>query len=640
MPNLPLTADGNKAALLAVDLFTGYIQICPIKDKKTKTLIEALEKTIFQPFGIPKLIRSDEETGFFRSEDFYKYLKPLGVKYLPTSVGAPWANSTAERSIRTIKEAARNFLLQEKVDDSWDKFAHFFTAAHNQSTSIYGFAPEELMFGYTKPNAHDLLQFWPGVKSHSEYVEKIFPLAESNRKLSRARSVKKSQENRSYKNAMRTVKQFRLGQVVAHRQLQYGTGTASKMQPQHTGPYVINAITPDGCSALIEHLYTGDVKKAHFTNMQILNFHPSAGNRVDQNFDDNLMEMLAGKQTLRSCTRRLLPNVGRNQESPPVHRHSVTSDEPHFPEDLMTVEIPDPVETQTQDFGTLRDEDSDIERHLRHSESSHSRRSSSSWDTDPSIFHRKRKNPWTDTEESDEEERHTDRRHSRHRRDDRDHRPRRSSHYHSADEDEEERHRSRRHRPHYESDAEEHRARRRSSHRSDSPASRHSDRHHSFHEEEGFFEHDASLEWDHEDPPQPQVDFEMNRSVWDDEDEPMELAEPAVEAREVEEDTQSVNDAEEVLESPSQSQTVDSDFDDMEEVPLTPPPVQIDDAESDNDVEEVQESQPSSNEETTVVSTEFWHDPDEEEETIVVPVVFETEEEDDSGILTMYMTEF
>ena len=42
MPNMPQTERGNKAALLAVDLFSGYIQVCPLKDKKVETLISAI----------------------------------------------------------------------------------------------------------------------------------------------------------------------------------------------------------------------------------------------------------------------------------------------------------------------------------------------------------------------------------------------------------------------------------------------------------------------------------------------------------------------------------------------------------------------------------------------------------------------
>jgi hypothetical protein len=61
----------------------------------------------------------------YRSREFYDFLRPLGTKFLPTSVGAPWTNSNAERSIKTIKQAMRNYSLQEKVEYKWDEYAIF-----------------------------------------------------------------------------------------------------------------------------------------------------------------------------------------------------------------------------------------------------------------------------------------------------------------------------------------------------------------------------------------------------------------------------------------------------------------------------------------------------------------------------------
>ena len=353
IPNLPLSEDGYKAALLAVDLFTGYVQLCPIKDRTTKTLINAIQRTIINPFGIPKFLRTDEEPGLFRSQEFYDFLKPLGTKFMPTSVGAPWANSNAERSIRTIKEAMRKFFLQEKVEEKWDQYAHFFTNAHNRSTGIYGFAPEELMFAYQMPNQNDLLQFWPGTRSHSDYMEKIIPLAEKNRQLASDRGEKKREKDRSYKNIHRVSKEFKLGQIVAHRQLQLATGVAMGMKPKHIGPYIITEINPDGCSATIEHLYNGHVMQAHFTNLQVVSFHAGVGNRVDRNFDDRLIDMLSKKSTLLSKSKREL-DISTDFESTPNTEYATQEDETEI-ENFRDIDSHENKRLQQPDFGRLKD---------------------------------------------------------------------------------------------------------------------------------------------------------------------------------------------------------------------------------------------------------------------------------------------
>ena len=46
-----------------MDLFSGYIQLCPFKDKTADSLIEAIENTIVRAFGPLKFLRSDQETG-------------------------------------------------------------------------------------------------------------------------------------------------------------------------------------------------------------------------------------------------------------------------------------------------------------------------------------------------------------------------------------------------------------------------------------------------------------------------------------------------------------------------------------------------------------------------------------------------
>jgi hypothetical protein len=108
------TEYGNRAALLVVDLFWGYKQVCPLKDKTTNPVIAATDATIIRPFRLPKFLRSDQQTGLASTTKFFKCLKPMGTKYFPTSVGSPWGNGHAERSIRTTKEATRHFFIQEK----------------------------------------------------------------------------------------------------------------------------------------------------------------------------------------------------------------------------------------------------------------------------------------------------------------------------------------------------------------------------------------------------------------------------------------------------------------------------------------------------------------------------------------------
>ena len=195
--------------------------------------------------------------------------------------------------------------MQENLIDQWDTCDEFFTNAHNSSTSVYGYSPEELMFATKIPNGNDIIKFWPNFDSHSEYIEKMFPLAEKNRTLAQERAENKKEKSRSFKNQSRIVKKFELGQIVAHRQLQLATGPNMSMKPKFDGPYIIIAFDEDKCSATLEHMDTGFQMRAHFTNMTPINFHPSA-NRLSTNFDDNTFPFLRDKYTLQSKSVRNL----------------------------------------------------------------------------------------------------------------------------------------------------------------------------------------------------------------------------------------------------------------------------------------------------------------------------------------------
>ena len=71
MPSMPPTTSGHTGALPAIDLFTGQIQIHPIKPRKVEDLIKAIEATIIRPFGIPKFLRSDIKVSILRSPELY-----------------------------------------------------------------------------------------------------------------------------------------------------------------------------------------------------------------------------------------------------------------------------------------------------------------------------------------------------------------------------------------------------------------------------------------------------------------------------------------------------------------------------------------------------------------------------------------
>jgi hypothetical protein len=97
---MTITPKGHSAIFLAVNMFTGYVQLKPLKSRKTDELVEAVKPTIILPFGIPKFFRCNNEFAMANSTDFHKFMEPLGVQFLPCSTTSPWSNRAAEQAVQ------------------------------------------------------------------------------------------------------------------------------------------------------------------------------------------------------------------------------------------------------------------------------------------------------------------------------------------------------------------------------------------------------------------------------------------------------------------------------------------------------------------------------------------------------------
>ena len=69
-----------------------------------------------------------------------------------------------------------------------------------------------------------MIEFWPHFSSHSDYVEKIVPIAQELREKARTKASNQMKNVLTYRNQDRKLKTFKEGQVVLHRQLQVSTG--------------------------------------------------------------------------------------------------------------------------------------------------------------------------------------------------------------------------------------------------------------------------------------------------------------------------------------------------------------------------------------------------------------------------------
>jgi len=275
LPSMPTTRSGNKKALIAVDYYTGYVQCIALPDKQALALVDTIEKHIIAPFGPPRIIRSDEETALYDSTEFHAFCQKYGIQLMATASQAPWSNGLAETCIRSIKKALKTILQQENQLDRWDELLIPVVSAHNSSINVYGYSPEEMMFGYKKATRSDILEFWPNVPSQQEYLDTIEPKVTAMRQEMRRIINRQARNQRTYRNKTRVSKEFKPGDIVLHRQLQVATGTGSSLHPRFTGPYIVERVNNDNSTAILEHQKSNRQIKAHFSNMQRLEFNPT-----------------------------------------------------------------------------------------------------------------------------------------------------------------------------------------------------------------------------------------------------------------------------------------------------------------------------------------------------------------------------
>lgn len=146
---LPITARGNKVALIFVDSFTKFIVPVALPDATADRTARAILDRVVGTFGMPQSLLSDRGAQF-RSEMVQTLTKQLGIRQLFTTVGHPQTDGQAENAVKVVKTMLRKFC--ERHHDDWDLFLPMLAAAHNSVVhSSTGETPFFANFGRDMP---------------------------------------------------------------------------------------------------------------------------------------------------------------------------------------------------------------------------------------------------------------------------------------------------------------------------------------------------------------------------------------------------------------------------------------------------------------------------------------------------------
>lgn len=214
---MDLKVIGGVNILHMIDHTTRYSAACVIPNKKKETIVQGVLEYWVRIFGSPKYFLTDNG-GEFVNDEMIEYAEKFNIVLKTTAAESPWSNGLCEKHNETL--ANHIIKTMDDANCSIKLAVHWAVAAKNSLSNVYGFSPNQLVFG-RNPNFpstyHNKLPAQDSV-CHSEYItanlvalhkaREVFIRQESCEKLRRALS----KQTRTYSDIV-----FSIGDYVYYK---------------------------------------------------------------------------------------------------------------------------------------------------------------------------------------------------------------------------------------------------------------------------------------------------------------------------------------------------------------------------------------------------------------------------------------
>jgi transposase InsO family protein len=108
----PPSSNGHRFVLVAMDYFTKWTEVVPLKNMTHKEVIEFTTKHIIHKFGIPQTLMIDQGTSFVSSQ-VREFIESYKLRLLNSSPYYAQANGQAKSSNKTLIK-----LIKKKIEDN------------------------------------------------------------------------------------------------------------------------------------------------------------------------------------------------------------------------------------------------------------------------------------------------------------------------------------------------------------------------------------------------------------------------------------------------------------------------------------------------------------------------------------------
>ena len=236
----------GKPVLHLIDVFTRYSASTVVRNKNPKVILDSIFKIWISIFGTPEMFISDNG-GEFANYEFTSMGEKFNIRVTTTAAESPWANGVCERYNAVIGEMAEKIL--DDVQCSVDVAVAWANSAKNSLSTVHGFSPAQLVFGFNPMLPSTQNDKPPALSSEEAYSDLV---EENLRALKSARAAMiKTESSERIRRALNH-------RVRASNDIKYLNGDLvyfkRKDDKQWHGP--ASVIGQDGQMVLVRHHFT------------------------------------------------------------------------------------------------------------------------------------------------------------------------------------------------------------------------------------------------------------------------------------------------------------------------------------------------------------------------------------------------
>ena len=165
--------DGKENVLIVTDVFSKFALAFPTKNQRASTVAKILVEEIFNRFGCPERVHSDQGRNF-ESQLVEELCKYYGIKKSRTTPYHPQGNGVCERFNRTLHGMLSTLSRDQR--EHWPRYLSSLTAVYNSTPhAVTGFSPHYILFGVEPhlPMDRFAMGSEEAVATHHEWVKRL-----------------------------------------------------------------------------------------------------------------------------------------------------------------------------------------------------------------------------------------------------------------------------------------------------------------------------------------------------------------------------------------------------------------------------------------------------------------------------------